>query len=149
MRGSLQVVIAGASETGLACLEGLLLHPSLQFTNLTLLAPGERCATAALGAAAPGGAIRMHCRWQCWSDEHCCPAAAGGIAVGGVTCRYTSEVVQRLGLGTSISVVDAALTGFDLSGDQVREAASRPPCVRQSMHPAGGLYPRILHVHRW
>jgi len=35
-----QVVIAGASETGLSCLERLLLQPCMRFTNLTLLAPG-------------------------------------------------------------------------------------------------------------
>lgn len=35
-----QVVVAGASETGLACLEHLLVQPSLRFTNITLLAPG-------------------------------------------------------------------------------------------------------------
>lgn len=36
----LQVVIAGASETGLSCLEHLLLQPGTRFTNITLLAPG-------------------------------------------------------------------------------------------------------------
>lgn len=35
-----QVVVVGASETGLACLEHLLLQPDTRFTNLTLLAPG-------------------------------------------------------------------------------------------------------------
>lgn len=37
---ALQIVIAGASETGLSCLEHLLLQPDVTFTNLTLLAPG-------------------------------------------------------------------------------------------------------------
>ena len=37
---SLQIVIAGASECGLAVLERLLLDPDLQFNYLTLLAPG-------------------------------------------------------------------------------------------------------------
>lgn len=35
-----QVVIAGGSETALACLEALLLHPRLAFNSLALLAPG-------------------------------------------------------------------------------------------------------------
>jgi NADH dehydrogenase FAD-containing subunit len=35
-----QLVIAGASETGLSCLEHLLLQPNTRFTSLTLLAPG-------------------------------------------------------------------------------------------------------------
>lgn len=36
----LQIIIAGASETGLSCLEHLLLQPHIKFTHLTLLAPG-------------------------------------------------------------------------------------------------------------
>lgn len=39
-RDDTQVVIAGASETGLSCLEHLLLQPHIKFTHLTLLAPG-------------------------------------------------------------------------------------------------------------
>lgn len=36
----LQVVIAGASETALSCLEQLLVQPHMSFTSITLLAPG-------------------------------------------------------------------------------------------------------------
>lgn len=35
-----QIVVAGASQTGLACLERLLLQPHTRFTSITLLAPG-------------------------------------------------------------------------------------------------------------
>jgi NADH dehydrogenase FAD-containing subunit len=45
----LQVVVLGASETGLAALEQLLLHPALEFTSLTLVAPG-----GLHGARSPG-----------------------------------------------------------------------------------------------
>lgn len=37
---SVQIIIAGASDTGLSCLEHLLLEPHIRFTHLTLLAPG-------------------------------------------------------------------------------------------------------------
>lgn len=47
----LQVVIAGASEAGLACLEHLLMQPHMHFTSLMLLAPG--------GVTVGGAAARM------------------------------------------------------------------------------------------
>jgi hypothetical protein len=45
-----RLVIAGASETGLACLERLLCQPHVRFTSITLLAPGG--AASSLGGVA-------------------------------------------------------------------------------------------------
>lgn len=39
----MQVVVVGASETGLTCLEHLLLQPNMSFSSITLLAPGGIC----------------------------------------------------------------------------------------------------------
>jgi hypothetical protein len=46
----LQVVVVGASETGLAALHQLLLHPHLEFTCLTLIAPGGLSGPATAGS---------------------------------------------------------------------------------------------------
>lgn len=46
----LQVVVVGASETGLSALQQLLLHPHLEFTRLTLVAPGGLSGPATAGS---------------------------------------------------------------------------------------------------
>eukprot|EP00775_Hariotina_reticulata_P004215 gene4215-4464_t len=40
MHTEVQIIFVGGSETALSCIEQLLLHPQLTFTNLTMLAPG-------------------------------------------------------------------------------------------------------------
>lgn len=59
----LQIVIAGASETALSCLEQLLVQPHITFTNLTLLAPGG---VSVGGVACSYTASLVARKWSCW-----------------------------------------------------------------------------------
>lgn len=93
-----QIVIVGASDTGLSCLESLLTdarHAAAAFTHLTLLSPGG---LAPLSAAADAA------------------AAAGVSGLGAqqiATPHYPPAILSKLGLEGSVAVVDGVAAGLD------------------------------------
>jgi hypothetical protein len=103
----LQIVIAGASQTALSCLEQLLLQRHISFNSLTLLAPG----------GVPVGGVA-------------CTYTAGLVARMGVQAAVTIVDGQMASLDTAQKLVgldDGSQLSYDLlvvaTGLQVRHTS--------------------------
>eukprot|EP00943_MAST-04B_sp_MAST-4B-sp1_P002176 g2176.t1 len=91
-----RIVVIGASDAGMSCLESLMMMPYMQFTRLTLVAPG----------GLPYVSDSM-------SPSACVQNISGG------PCGYSKRKLQQLSFGSTVRIIDARMVDIDREGNAV------------------------------
>jgi hypothetical protein len=118
-----RIVVVGASDTGLAFLEAIVLNPDLHCTSVTLVAP-EGLPTGRPRGPSPGALVAA-------GAGAASPAGAGAGASAAeddelshsflpASPFYDAAHLARLGLGTRVRVVRDRVAGFDAAAQSLR-----------------------------
>ena len=91
-----RIVVIGASDAGMSCLESLMMMPYMQFTRLTLVAPG--------------GLPHV--------TDNISPSAFVENISGG-PCGYSKRKIQQLSFGSTVRIIDARMVDIDREGNAV------------------------------